>query len=64
MNYPDENTVSKPVVGEEAKRLLDAVNSGRAMTDERAATTVARILKNHSKSAHEQSDQQVRRRDV
>jgi hypothetical protein len=64
MNYPDENTVSKPVVGKEAKRLLEAVESGRAITDKRAATTLARILKNHRKSAHEQSDQQVRRRDV
>ena len=62
MNYPDKNATSKPVVGKEAKTLLEAVDSGRAMTDERAATTIAHILRKYRKSADGKSSKQVRRR--
>ena len=64
MKYPDANTTSRPVVGKEVKTLLEAVGSGRAMADERAATTIARILRKHGQSGHGQSSKKVRRRAV
>jgi hypothetical protein len=64
VKYPDANTASKPVVGQEAKTLLEAIDSGRAVTDVRAAATIARILGTERKPAHGQSHKQVRRRKV
>ncbi len=37
------NTISRPVVGEEAKALLKAVNSGGYIANEQALATAKRI---------------------
>jgi|GEM_PF-1096532 len=43
MNYPD-STISKPVVGEEARILVKAVESGGYVANDAARATAARIL--------------------
>jgi hypothetical protein len=42
MKYPF-HTQSKPVVGEEAKKLIEAIESGQAVTNERALALAKRI---------------------
>lgn len=64
MKYPDEITDSKPVVGAEADALLEAIDSGKARTNEQAEATVARILQNRKTSTHGQHDEQIRGGDV
>jgi len=43
MNYPD-STISKPVVGEEARILVKAMESGGYVANDAARATAARIL--------------------
>jgi hypothetical protein len=43
MKYPNQ-TISKPVSGQEAKQLIDAVENGRSMTNDAAKATIGRIL--------------------
>jgi hypothetical protein len=42
MKYP-LHTQSKPVVGEAAKRLIEAIEAGQAVTNERALALAKRI---------------------
>jgi hypothetical protein len=42
MKYPI-HTESKPVVGEAAKRLIEAIETGQAVTNERALALAKRI---------------------
>lgn len=42
MKYPF-HTESKPVVGEEAKKLIEAINAGQSVTNERALALAKRI---------------------
>jgi hypothetical protein len=42
MKYPI-HTESKPVVGEAARRLIEAIESGQAVTNERALALAKRI---------------------
>lgn len=42
MKYPF-HTQSNPVVGETAKKLLEAINEGKAVTNERALIIAKRI---------------------
>jgi hypothetical protein len=42
MKYPF-HTESKPVVGEEAKKLIEAIEAGQAVTNERALALAKRI---------------------
>ena len=43
MKYP-LNTVSKPVVGSQAKRLLKAVREGKPLANAAAQATINRII--------------------
>ncbi|MGG6265052.1 hypothetical protein ACQ4M3_41005 [Leptolyngbya sp. AN03gr2] len=42
MKYP-LHTQSKPVIGEAAKKLIDAIESGQAVTNDRALNLAKRI---------------------
>jgi hypothetical protein len=42
MKYPF-HTQSKPVVGEEARKLIEAIEAGQAVTNERALALAKRI---------------------
>ncbi|UBF27414.1 hypothetical protein K9N68_05545 [Kovacikia minuta CCNUW1] len=42
MKYPF-HTQSKPVVGETAKKLIEAIDAGKAVTNERALALAKRI---------------------
>lgn len=42
MKYPF-HTQSKPVVGETAKKLIEAIDTGKAVTNERALALAKRI---------------------
>lgn len=42
MKYP-LHTQSKPVIGEAAKKLIDAIETGQAVTNERALDLAKRI---------------------
>ena len=65
MKYPDETTNSKPVGGAEAEALLEAIDSGKARTNEQSEATVARILENRkAKAAADGQKEQIRRSDV
>jgi hypothetical protein len=46
MKYPI-HTQSKPVVGEAAKRLIEAIEAGQAVTNERALALAKRIADRH-----------------
>jgi len=43
MKYP-LNTVSKPVVGTQAKKLLKAIKEGQSFTNDTAQATVDRLI--------------------
>jgi hypothetical protein len=43
MKYP-LHTQSKPVVGEAAKKLIEAIEAGQAVTNERALALAKRIV--------------------
>jgi hypothetical protein len=49
MKYPI-HTQSKPVVGEAAKRLIEAIEAGQAITNERALALAKRIADRRQKS--------------
>ncbi len=50
MKYPI-HTESKPVVGEAARRLIEAIESGQAVTNERALTLAKRIAERRRRKA-------------
>ena len=50
MKYP-LHTQSKPVVGEAAKRLIEAIETGQAVTNERALALAKRIAERRRRKA-------------
>jgi hypothetical protein len=55
MKYPF-HTQSQPVIGEAAKRLIEAIESGQAVTNERALALAKRIAdRRHQAQANAQS---------
>ena len=55
MKYPF-HTQSKPVVGEEARKLIEAIESGQSVTNERALALAKRIAdRRHQAQANAQS---------
>jgi hypothetical protein len=55
MKYPF-HTESKPVVGEAARKLIEAIESGQAVTNERALALAKRIAdRRHQAQANAQS---------
>jgi hypothetical protein len=55
MKYPF-HTESKPVVGEAARKLIEAIESGQAVTNERALALAKRIAdRRHQTQANAQS---------
>jgi hypothetical protein len=50
MKYP-LHTESKPVVGEAAKRLIEAIETGQAVTNERALALAKRIAERRLRKA-------------
>jgi hypothetical protein len=49
MKYPF-HTQSKPVVGEAAKRLIEAINTGQSVTNERALALAKRIAERRNQA--------------
>lgn len=65
MKYPD-HTESKPVTGAQAERVLNAINSGTTITNDRYEATIDRILAARDRAASQQrenggTDTQVQR---
>jgi hypothetical protein len=55
MNYPFY-TQSKPVVGKEARKLIEAIKAGQAITNERALELAKRIAdRRHQAQVNAQS---------
>jgi hypothetical protein len=55
MKYPF-HTQSKPVVGEEARKLIEAIEAGQSVTNERALALAKRIAdRRHQAQANAQS---------
>lgn len=54
MKYPLQ-TQSKPVVGEAAKKLIDAIGSGQAVTND-CALDLARRIAARRRQAHKNAD--------
>ena len=55
MKYPF-HTQSQPVVGEEARKLIEAIEAGQAVTNERTLALVKRIAdRRHQAQANAQS---------
>jgi hypothetical protein len=50
MKYPI-HTESKPVVGEAARRLIEAIETGQAVTNERALALAKRIAERRLRKA-------------
>jgi hypothetical protein len=50
MKYPI-HTESKPVVGEAARRLIEAIENGQAVTNERALALAKRIAERRLRKA-------------
>ncbi|NJM45126.1 MAG: hypothetical protein HC860_02370 [Alkalinema sp. RU_4_3] len=50
MKYPI-HTESKPVVGESARRLIEAIETGQAVTNERALALAKRIAERRLRKA-------------
>ncbi len=62
MKYPD-STISKPVVGEEARILVKAVESGGYVANDAARATAARILarRRNKRNAGDDTTNKVRK---
>lgn len=64
MKYPEHGTISKPVTGEEAKKLLAAIDAGAGVVTEEGKRMIALIVAEHRKRLKEYDEikEEVRER--
>lgn len=62
MKYP-EKTIDKPVTGDQARRVREAISKGQSVTNDAGRATVERILERRRTSIQNEQDgkREVRR---